>query len=319
MQEFLMKVSEEFGASAHEEKIRKMIEAEIREYVDEISKDNLGNLIALKKGELDDEKIMISIPMDQICFIVTHIEKQRKYKFSMLSTVNVNVLPNVKVIFENGVRGKILKEEGIEGEDLDINKLYIQTNEEDENKYGGIGLGKVCIFHGEYMESDKYIKGVALYPRIGCNIVTNIIKSVSELKNDVYFVFTAHGMLGARGAIVATHVVNPTICIGIGAISSKNNVKLGKGPVLVVRDKVNVSHPELVSSIEETSKKNNISIQRQVSKEIYSDCMGVLKSGCNCKIANVSYPISDIYTNCETVYKKDIAEIEELIIRYIEK
>ncbi len=38
-----------FGPSGHEEKVRQFIENEIKDYVDEIQVDVLGNLIARKK------------------------------------------------------------------------------------------------------------------------------------------------------------------------------------------------------------------------------------------------------------------------------
>lgn len=317
MQEFLMSISREFGTSAHEEKIRKLIEDKIKNNVDDIVVDNLGNLIAFKKGKIDKERIMISVPMDQICFIVTHIEGQTKYRFSMLSNVDADLLVNASVLFENGVKGTILKEEGIEDNDLDVSNLYIATSAEDEKRYGAIKLGKVCVLDGEYLKDSDYIKGVALYPRAGCSIVKNIIKSVPEVKNDVYFVFSVHGMLNARGAIVATHSVHPTVAICIGAIPLKDKTKLGKGPVLVIRDNGTISHTEIISSLEKIAQNTNILIQRAVSKDMHSDSLGILKAGCNCKVANISYPIRNIYTNCEVICKEDLVQIERLVINYI--
>jgi endoglucanase len=310
-------MSTEFGATAHEGRIRDLIADEIKENVDDITIDNLGNLIAFKKGKLDKEKIMISVPMDQICFIVTHIEEPTKYKFSMLNTVNLDSLVNASVVFENGVKGTILEEESRIDKNSGINKLYIKTSKEDEKRYGAIKLGKVCVLDGEYMESNYDIRGVALYPRAGCSIIANVIKSVSEVENDVYFVFTAHGMLEARGAVAAVHSINPTIGIGIGAAPSNDNVKLGKGPVIVCRDRGTVSHRDFVSSIEDIAKKTNIPFQKEVSKNIYSDSMGILKAGCNCKIVNISFPINNMYSNCEIVYKEDLALTEKLLIEYI--
>lgn len=313
-----MKMSTKFGASAHEGRIRDLIDDEIKENVDDIIIDNFGNLIAFKKGKLDNEKVMISVPMDQICFIVTHIEEPTKYKFSMLNSVNLDSLVNASVVFENGVKGTILKEEGKSDKDLGINKLYIKTNEKDEKRYEAIKLGKVCVLDGKYMESNYDIRGAALYPRAGCSIVANVIKSVSEVENDVYFVFTAHGMLEARGAVTAVHSINPTIGIGIGATPSNDKVKLGKGPVIVCRDRGTVSHQDFVFSIEDIAKKANIPFQKEVSKDIYSDSMGILKAGCNCKIVNISFPINSIYSNYEIVYKEDLALTEKLLIKYIE-
>ena len=47
-----------YGPSSNEGAIREFIKNEIKDYVDEIETDNLGNLIARKKG--NGKKIMIS-------------------------------------------------------------------------------------------------------------------------------------------------------------------------------------------------------------------------------------------------------------------
>ena len=42
--------------------------------VDEIRVDNMGNVVAIKKGK-EDKKVMIGAHMDEIGFIVTHIDE----------------------------------------------------------------------------------------------------------------------------------------------------------------------------------------------------------------------------------------------------
>ena len=51
-----------YGPSSREDRIRDFIEEEIKDYVDELRVDALGNLIARKKGA--GKKIMISAHMD---------------------------------------------------------------------------------------------------------------------------------------------------------------------------------------------------------------------------------------------------------------
>ncbi len=61
-----------YGPASNEAPIREFIIKEIKDYVDEIKVDTLGNLIAHKKG--NGKKIMISAHMDQIGMMVIDID-----------------------------------------------------------------------------------------------------------------------------------------------------------------------------------------------------------------------------------------------------
>ena len=59
--------------SGHETALHELIKAEIKDYVDEITTDALGNLIAHKKGA--GKRLMLAAHADEIGLIVTYIEE----------------------------------------------------------------------------------------------------------------------------------------------------------------------------------------------------------------------------------------------------
>ncbi len=63
-----------YGPSGNENIIRTYIEKEIKDYVDELTIDSLGNLIARKKRQW--KRIMIAAHMDQIGFMITDIDDE---------------------------------------------------------------------------------------------------------------------------------------------------------------------------------------------------------------------------------------------------
>lgn len=65
----LKRLCDAFGVSGYEREVRETIKEEIKNLADEILVDDLGNIIALKKGHGENKKrIMASAHMDEIGF-----------------------------------------------------------------------------------------------------------------------------------------------------------------------------------------------------------------------------------------------------------
>ncbi len=71
--ELLAEICEVAGAPGHEQRVREIVLREIDGLVDEIKTENLENLMEIKKGK-ENKRVMIGAHMDEIGFIVTHID-----------------------------------------------------------------------------------------------------------------------------------------------------------------------------------------------------------------------------------------------------
>ena len=60
MKELIRQLVEAFGPSGNEGQIRELIRSKIEGKVDEIRIDNMGNLIALKKGKDSNKQVMLA-------------------------------------------------------------------------------------------------------------------------------------------------------------------------------------------------------------------------------------------------------------------
>ena len=85
------------GAPGHESRVRKIVLKEIKSYVDEISIDNMGNVIDIKKGK-ERKKVMIGAHMDEIGFIVTHIDEKGFVYFHTLGGFDPKTLTAQRVV-----------------------------------------------------------------------------------------------------------------------------------------------------------------------------------------------------------------------------
>ena len=81
--DLLREICETPGAPGFEQPIREVVLREVTPLVDEVSIDNMGNVIAVKKGR-EDKKVMVAAHMDEIGFIVTHIDEDGFLRFHPL-------------------------------------------------------------------------------------------------------------------------------------------------------------------------------------------------------------------------------------------
>src|SRR5581483_7355184 len=63
------------GVPSREDAVARVVTAELGTLADEVSSDALGNLIAVKRGE-GGPRIMLAAHMDEIGFLVRHIEEK---------------------------------------------------------------------------------------------------------------------------------------------------------------------------------------------------------------------------------------------------
>ena len=94
------------GAPGFEKEIRALVLKEIKGLVDEVEIDNMGNVYAIKRGT-GDKRVMIGAHMDEIGFMVTHIDDNGFIRFHTLGGFDPKTLTAQRVIIE--LKDKVLK------------------------------------------------------------------------------------------------------------------------------------------------------------------------------------------------------------------
>ena len=95
--ELLAEICEVAGAPGHEQRVREIVIREVKPLVDEIKIDNLGNVVAIKKGK-KNKRVMIGAHMDEIGFIVTHIDDNGFVYFHTLGGFDPKTLTAQRVV-----------------------------------------------------------------------------------------------------------------------------------------------------------------------------------------------------------------------------
>src|SRR6201987_6137065 len=95
----LKKICELPGAPGHEQKVRELVIKEAKTYADKTETDNIGNVTVFIKGKsAKPKKVMIAAHMDEIGFMVTHIDEDGFLRFNTLGGFDPKTLTAQRVI-----------------------------------------------------------------------------------------------------------------------------------------------------------------------------------------------------------------------------
>ena len=97
------------GLSGQEAAVRELIMDQVKPYADQITLDNLGNLLVFKQGaEKPKTKLMLSAHMDEVGFIVTHVTEDGFLKVAPVGGIDKRVVPGKRVLVgDRGIPGVI--------------------------------------------------------------------------------------------------------------------------------------------------------------------------------------------------------------------
>ena len=103
----LRKLTETPGIAGREEQVRAIMVEELRTLTNEVNVDRLGNVIAWKRGK-SDRRVMLAAHMDEIGFIVKHIDNHGFIRIQPVGGFDPRVLFAQRVLV-HGFAGESLR------------------------------------------------------------------------------------------------------------------------------------------------------------------------------------------------------------------
>jgi len=323
--ELLKKLTQINSVSGNENAICEFIQNEIRDYVDEIKIDALGNLIAHKKGS--GKKLMYAAHMDEIGIIATFIDDNGFIRFGAVGGLNTRDLVYNRVQFSNGTVGVIGSEEENFKKSPNINKLYIDIgakNKEEAEKL--VSIGDTAMFMGDMVVAGGRVISKALDNRVGCYILIEALKKIKNTPNDLYFVFTVQEEVGIRGARTAAYGINPDMGIAVDVTDTgdvpecdRMAVSLGKGAAIKIKDSSVLCHAEVRTMMLEVAKENNIAYQLEVLAMGGTDAGAIHATREGVPTGGLSVPTRYIHSPSEMADVNDIKACIDLLAAVSER
>jgi endoglucanase len=317
--DLLEKLISAFGVSGNEDKVRCLIQEEIKRYVDEVYVDKVGNLIAHKKGK--KPKIMLSAHMDEIGLMVKNIDSGGKIYIAEIGGADPVMLLGERVHIETNkesIHGVITTREVSDGNFTNqipkVEDLFVDTGlNEAELKKLGIETGSFLSLERDlyYLGKENIICGKAFDDRIGCYILIEIAKRIKNSGCEVYFVFTIQEEIGLIGAMTSAYKVEPDWAIAVDVIETSDAraepiITLGGGPSITMKDAELIGNKTLNDNLMKIAKKKKIQIQKDVSEIGTTDATSITITKGGVPSTVVGVPIRNLHTAIAVANKEDI-------------
>ena len=307
------------GVSGREDKIRELIAKEVEPYADEVSVDNMGNLIARKKG--NGKKIMFCAHMDEIGFFVTNITSSGNLNVSPVGGINLLATTFGEVVSENGVYGALIptNKSGLPKSDEVCIDIGAKNKKQAEKKVS-VGDYFVAVPQLRKLLGTRYI-GRPFDDRVGCAVLIEALKQANNCENDLYFVFSVQEEVGSRGAKPAAYSISPDIAIALDVTATgdkpaapKMEVKLGAGCAIKIKDPSTICHIDLVKQMRAFATENKIKYQDEILPFGGTDASAMQSVGTGAKTGVISIPSAFIHSSVEMIDLNDVKEAVKLTV-----
>lgn len=331
--ELLKKTCEIAGAPGFEERIRNMVIREVEPLVDSLEVDNLGSVITVKKGSNnpDGKKVMVAAHMDEIGFIVTHIDDNGFIRFHTLGGFDPKTLTAQRVIVHGkkdlvGVMGSkpihVMSQEE-RNKNPKISDYFIDLGMKGDDVKELVRIGDPITRERELIEMGSCVNCKSIDNRVSVFILIEALRRLEKVPYDVYGVFTVQEEVGLRGANVAAHRINPDFGIGLdttiafdvpGAQAHERVTTLGEGAAIKVMDASAICDYRMVDFMKRTADHHHIKWQLEVLTAGGTDTAGVQRMGKQGAIAGaISIPTRHLHQVIEMADKNDIESCIQLL------
>ena len=299
------------SVSGREEDVRALLTEWVTPLAQEVRVDNLGNLIAKKKGVGNGPSVMLCAHMDEIGFLVNFIEDSGLVRIAPVGGIHFAASAFSQVVSSRGVSGVLVPDGKVKPADYGADGFSIdigaKSRKEAERR---VTIGDFFVVRGGVRRlAGKRICGRPLDDRIGCAVLLSVAEALAETETlgDVYYVFSVQEEVGCRGAMTAAFGIAPdfSLCFdvtGTGDVPASDPMacSLGGGAAVKIKDRSVICHPQVVNALCSLAESHKIPYQREVLLYGGTDTSAMQMSGTGSRAGALSIPCRYIHSAVET-------------------
>jgi putative aminopeptidase FrvX len=333
------------GISGREHRVRELITSQVKGMFDSIRTDELGSLIGLRKPRprADSKtsgtplKVMVAVHMDQIGFMVRHVDDKgflrvnavggfdTRNLFARLVTVCTAKGDIPGVLNPSGRPTHIASEED-RRKIPQISDLVIDTGLPAKTVRGTVRIGDMVVIQAAFTKVGKTVVAQALDNRVACWIAIRALQKLRHHACEIHCAFTVQEEVGLRGAGTAAFGIRPdvgiaidtTLCVDIPGVPEDERVtQQGAGAALTVMDAGSIADLDLFETFEAAAKKAKIKTQRSILPRGATDAGTMQRAATGARTMTLSCPTRYIHTITEMIHMDDLHACRDVLAAYL--
>jgi len=338
----LESLSNTFGVSGFEDDVRDAIRPLVAPLADEVRTDALGNLIVVRRGR-SARTLMLDAHMDEIGFIVNHVEETGFLRFATIGSWDPRILlahaATVRTREGTLVRGVIgtLPPHVVAADDrtkpvaVDAMFIDIGAGSADEAAERGVRVGDPATLAYPFESLPRgRVLGKALDDRVGCTVVIKVLEALTGATPQltVACTFAVGEEIGLRGARTAAYQLDPVIALALegtvaadvpGVAGARQVTRLGRGPAISLADQTLVVRPHLVRALERMAESRGIPYQLKAPLFGGTDAGAIHLARGGVLTGVVSVPCRYIHTPLSVLCLDDVEGAIRLVGAFVEE
>lgn len=353
--DLLKRLCETPGVPGREERVRALIEQEVKGLFDEVTTDALGSLLCrrdprgkggakggrAKARPTPPTRVMLLCHMDEIGFYVSHVDDKgfiyvnAAGGFDTRNLFSRRVLVctkggDIKGVMNPGGRPIHIASEEDKKKIPEVKEFLVDIGLPPAKVKSLVRVGDFVVMDEPLIEVGDKVVSKALDNRFACWIGIEAIRALDKSSAghacEIHVAFTTQEEVGLRGAKSAAYAVRPDIGLGIdvtlscdtpGVPENEAVTRQGQGFGLHVQDSSFIADHQLVDEVEAVAKKYKIPYQRTILARGGQDGAAAQQAAAGARAVGITCGTRYIHTVTEMIDKKDLAAARDIVAAYL--
>lgn len=335
----LQRLSEVPGIPGREARVRDLIVDALGPLAADARIDAMGNLIVEVAGPEGAPRVMVSAHMDEIGFVVRHIDDKGFLRLQNLGGFDTRNLfarivtvhtrrgePRVGVL-NPGVKPIHISTPEERKKVPDLDEFVVDLGLAADVVKSEVRIGDMVTLVQPFHDLGEVVTGKALDDRAGCWVLIETLRRLASPATHVLAVFSVQEEVGLRGATTSAYALDPDVGIALDTTLAVDTpgtpehlaiTRLGQGVGIKVRDSSTISHGWLVDALGDLAEARGIAHQYEVLPLGGTDAGAIQRSRSGVPSATLSTPSRYVHTVTEMVSKRDLEAEVALLTAFLE-
>ena len=347
--ELLESLTATAAVPGREHRVRELIRQHGEPLFDELHQDTLGSLIGVRKPRPKTDqpndapkKIMLAAHMDQIGFLVQHIDDKGFLRISPVGGFDprnlfaraCTVCPDVRDPSQDlpGVLNPAGKPIHVASDEEkkkipELHEFAVDLGLPGDEVKQRVKIGDMVVLQSPLQQVGRTVVSQCLDNRIACWIVLRALQQLEHHDCEIQAVFTVQEEVGMRGAGPAAFGLEPdigiaidtTLCIDTPGVPEEQRVtQQGEGAALTVMDSASIGDLDVLQQFERLAEQRGIKHQRSILPRGGTDAGTMQRSRSGLRTFTLSCPTRYIHTVTEMIHRDDLDASRDLLAAYLE-